>query len=223
MKFVSPISVHGRQTAWFSALMLACLSVAILSSVHMIGLVDTAAETRKTSLQSVELLDRLQYDMLRYRQIEAARALAISNGRDFETATLTELRTSIDQGLRQYGPLVRSTQDRWLAERFADTWRIYLLLDAKLTSFAERNDFTDASAFYSGEMRGVFNGMADQLGRAIHLRTEAALDAEDANAGLYGKLCAVIFAALLSVAGLVAIASGRKRKAAPRNAAGTSP
>jgi hypothetical protein len=203
--------------------MLACLSIAILSSVHMVRLADKAAEIRKTSLQSVELLDRLQYDMLRYRQIEAARALAISNGRDFEAAALTELRTSIEQDLRHYGPLASSVQDRWLADRFADTWRIYLLLDAKLTSFAERNDFTDASAFYSGEMRGVFNGMADQLERAIHLRTEAALDAEDANAGLYAKLCAVTFGALLSVAGLVAITSGRKRKGAPRNAAGTSP
>ncbi len=222
MKFVSPAAQHGP-TAWFAALMLALLSIAILSSVHMIGLAGQAAETRKASLQSVELLDHLQYDMLRYRQIEAARALAISNGRDFEAAQLTELRSGIEQYLRQYGPLVRSAQDRWLAERFADTWRIYLLLDTKLASFAERNDFTDASAFYSGEMRGVFNGMADQLDRAIHLRAEAAMEEEDANADLYGKLCGVIFGALLSVAGLVAVASGKKRRVAPRNAAGTSP
>jgi len=207
------MSAGGKQMVWFIVMLLVFVNVAVLSSAYMANLADQAAETRKTSLYSVELLGQIQYDMLRYRQIEAAHALSISNGRATERATLADLRDEIEKGMNQYAPLVRSSQDQWLADRFADAWRIYLILDAKLAGLSERNDLDNAGSFYTGEMRRVFNDMADQLDRAIKIRTAAARSAENASADLYGTQRSITLAAMLSVLVLAAAAIGRVRSA----------
>jgi methyl-accepting chemotaxis protein len=139
---------------------------------------------------------------MRYRQIQAALILAPTDeARTKEAATLNSLQDTISTGMKEYEPLITPGEERRLADAIVQGWAEYGALTPKLVQSASGGDQKAATAFYTGEMRTVFNTkVMDTLHADIDLNNKGGIKAADEGAVLYRTVHNLIIGALVLAA-----------------------
>lgn len=200
MAAMGSISTGTKKMAIFVALLLTLTYVAIIASSHMARLADLSSETRKTSLEEMELLGKTQYDMMRFRQIEATHGIVASSDRSSaETVMLGQLQKEIEIDLRQYAQLVGSGHEAVHATFFAKAWDDYLVLDQKMAILLADNASSEASQLYIGEMRRGFNALVAELTASIRARQDESMTAETQNSDLFMRLETLTVGTMITV------------------------
>ena len=194
---VSNWTIRSKVVAAFGLALAVTIALGLLSMQSLRGVNDVAADIRDNWLPATRVLGDFAFNTIRYRQIEAAAALASTDeGRAKETATLAAVREASAKGWKEYEPLIAPGEEQRLAEAIKQGWGEYVAMTPKLLEIA-KTDQKAATAFYTGEMRQTFNAkVMDVLRADIALNSQGGIKAANDGAAIYASAHTLIIVAL---------------------------
>ena len=181
-RIFSTISIRLKVVLAFTVVLLCTVGVGIFAVQRLDGVNRAAADIRDNSLPSTRILGDLAYHALRFRQLEAVRAIAPDAAAKAEEAA--KMRQSAEQAakaIKDFAPLVGDGEERRLADLITQLWPAYLALDTK---FVTIEDTTAAANLYRGEMRALFNKFQEALQAEIDFNVNEANGLADEGADL---------------------------------------
>ena len=199
-------SIYVKMAAAFASVLVVVLILGVIAINRLGSVNEHAAEIRNNYLPSTELLGRLSFTTMRYRQLEAAHILAATpEAKAKELGTMHAMAADADKYLHAYLALDASPAERALAEDISRAWSAYLVLSAKLTAISDRNNSAGAVGLYTGDERQTFNAYQVLIAKDIDAnanagKAEADLGAEIYNQTIYVVAGAIVLALLLCVA-----------------------
>lgn len=218
MSFFNNWSIRTKVAIAFGFVLAVTVSLGLVSLQRMSAVNDAAAEIRDDWLLGTRLLGDVAFNSMRYRQVEAAAVLASSDeARAKEADTLKSVVAAAAKAWTQYEPTITAGEERRLADQIKAGWSEYIALTPKLLDMAVKGDQKAATAFYTGEMRSVFNGkVMNPLHENIDLNTRGGQKAADEGAAIYASarvlvLVALALAAVLCVGAGLLIITGVSR------------
>ena len=195
------LSISAKVAAAFATVLLVVVVLGGLAIDRLGAVNDRAAEIRDNYLPSTELLGRLSFTTMRYRQLEAAHILATTpEAKAKEFATLHAMAADADKYVQAYEALEASPQEKALAEDIAKAWANYLTLSAKLMAISGTNDTAGAVKLYTGDERQTFNAYQTLIAKDIDGNSTAGKAAADRGSEIYAATRVVIVAAALLAA-----------------------
>jgi methyl-accepting chemotaxis protein len=186
-------SIRTKVTFAFSFVLLA------VASLSMAAIDEAAASIRDNYLPSTDMLGRIRFDMMRFRQVEATSLLlASTESRAKEATTLQTLKAEIADLQQRYEPFVDPGSERALIDGVKRDWAAYLELDAKMLEGSNDTDSVVKAALYTGEMRLAFNRAADQLAQDVTYNATQGTAAADEGTAIYHATRTIMIVAALT-------------------------
>jgi methyl-accepting chemotaxis protein len=197
-------SIAAKVAAAFAAVLIVVVVLGGVAIDRLGAVNDRAAEIRDDFLPSTEILGRLSFTTMRYRQLEAAHILAATpEAKAKELATIHAMAADADKYLRAYQALEASPEERALTDSIAHAWTAYLNLSEKLVAISDSGDIAGAVKLYTTDERQTFNAYQQQIAKDIDDNATGGKNAADRGAAIYQTtrivvVCAALLAALLS-------------------------
>ena len=209
MKFLSNWSIRTKVAVSFGFVLAVTVALGLVAIQRLGGVNSAAAEMRDDWLPSTRLVGDFAFNAIRYRQLEAAAVLAATDeARGKEVATMKSVAEAAAKDWHDYQPMVSDGNEQRLAEQIKQGWSDYVTLSQRLLEIAAKGDQKAATAFYTGEMRGVFNSKVMDLLRAdIDLNTAGGTKAADEGAAIYASARILVIGALV-IAALLCLVAG---------------
>jgi len=195
------LSIRNKVTLAFAIVCVVVISLGLFAMQRLDSVNRAAADIRDSALPKTRVLGELAYHTMRFRQLEATRALAPDTAtKAQEAAGMHRVGEQAAKAIQDFEPLVVQGEESRLADQVQQQWQAYLAVDGK---FMAMQDAVAAAALYRGEMRTGFNKFQDVLQAAITFNVNAARHAADGGAALYASMRvwiigALVLAALLS-------------------------
>jgi methyl-accepting chemotaxis protein len=179
-------------------LVLVLASTSGLFAVNRLSAVNGAADTiRSNWLPSVRALGDFKYNTMRYRQLQAAHILSVTDDEAAkEAATMATVAADADKAWLSYAPQISSPAEHDLADQIHQAWQTYLAANQKLIDLDRQHDDATSSRLYKGELRTSYNAFADLLSKDVELNAKGADAAAEFGADVYTSARLWIFIAL---------------------------
>jgi len=183
VSYLSNTSIRGKLLFTFIAIICFALAVGAFAVQRLGAVVAEAVVMRDTGLPSVRVLGMLAYDTERFRQLEAAYALAEgSDDRAKVAAKLATVMTQVKADFSGYAALIDAPEEKPRYAALEQMWQKYLGFHQNLLTSAEGGDRADTIDDYSGDMLTAFNKFQDSLQQLVDFNVRQGN--EDANASV---------------------------------------
>jgi methyl-accepting chemotaxis protein len=207
------MSIGRKVTLAFAMVCAIVIGLGLFAMQRLSDVNAIAADIRDGALPSTRILGELAYDMMRFRQLEATRALAPdAAAKAQEAAGMQQVAEQATKAIQTVEPLVTQGEESRLFDQVKQGWQAYLATDGQFVAMAD----AAAIASHRGDMRTQFNKFQAALQAVIAFNTKAGKQtADDANA-LYAStrvwiIGALVLAALLSALAGLGIIRGVSR------------
>ncbi len=199
------LGIGGKVILAFAAVLCCTIGLGLFSVNRLDSVNRAATEVRDGALPTTRILGELSYHTMRFRQLEATRALAPdAAARTQEAASMRRVGEQAAKSLQDIEPFVVAGEERRLADEMKQLWTAYLVLDAK---FLTIEDAGQAAGFYRGEMRTLFNKFQDALQAEIAFNVKQANEAVDQGTAL-GKAAHTWILIVLGLTALLCLIIG---------------
>jgi methyl-accepting chemotaxis protein len=208
MGWFQNLSIRSKVMAAFGAVLVVTVILGIFS-INRLSIVNDGAVTVSSNyLVSATSLSQIGENAMRYRQLQASYILSPDPAtRATTTQSMTTVLSNVDKGWTTYAPTIDPGYERGVADKFHSELTDYLAMNDKFMALAAAGKMAEASAYYTGEMRTLYNKFwADlQADHAYELKMgqKAAQDGADA----YSSARMLIIAAL-GIAAVICLAMG---------------
>ncbi|HTH97673.1 MAG TPA: MCP four helix bundle domain-containing protein, partial [Stellaceae bacterium] len=164
MRLLDNISIRAKVLAAFGIILVAIAALATVSIARMAVMNTNAESIRNQYLPNTNFIGVIRFDMMRFRQIEAAHVLETEPAdKAKEAATLSQLKQQIETVWSQYEKMPATGDEKAIRDNFRKSWQAYLAQDDQLLTLSNANLRDMATSLYIGDMRTVFNKVADRL------------------------------------------------------------
>ena len=202
------IRIRYKLALAFGLMFIVIMGLGALATQRMAAMNAAATDISRNYLTSTRILGIVAFDMVRYRQLEAAHAMALTPAeRDDEVKLMQPVLAELGSHWQSYQPLIHPGEERQLAEAFSTGWSAYLDLSKQFVALSDANNSAAARALYIGTMRDAFTKLTDALTTAQQLNTKEGRQRAADGAAIYAET-RVIVLATAGVALLLAIAAG---------------
>ena len=173
MKFFDDISISRKVIGLFISMVLLNLALSAVLVERLGKINDAAVELRDDYLVGLEIMGRIRYNMMRFRQVEAVTQLIPDiDAKKSEAKTLRVLEDAIAEDFKAYEPTIVIDEDRRLFNSYKPAWGNYLELSKKYFDLLFAGDNAAAIAFYRGEMRSTFNALGETVQKDFQLNVD---------------------------------------------------
>jgi methyl-accepting chemotaxis protein len=205
MQALSNRSIRAKVTAAFGFVLIVTIALGLLALQRLSSVNDVATEISDNWLPATKILGDFAYNIMRYRQLEAVRVLAATKeAQSKEEATMKTVAAAAAQNWHDYEAMIADDTERHLASEISRGWNDYQALSARLLALSAQ---TDQIAFYTGEMRSVFNNFKDSLQSDIDYNTQEGRRAANQGHEIFAAARLWIFGGL-ALAGLLCALAG---------------
>ncbi len=199
------MSIGRKVTLAFAMVCAVVIGLGLFAMQRLSDVNAIAADIRDGALPSTRILGELAYHTMRFRQLEATRALAPdAAAKAQEAAGMQQVAEQATKAIQTVEPLVTQGEESRLLDQVKQGWQAYLAADGQFVAMAD----AAAIASYRGDMRTQFNKFQAALQAVIAFNTKAGKQAADDAGALYATtqvwiIGALVLALLLSaMAGL---------------------
>jgi methyl-accepting chemotaxis protein len=197
-----------------SKVMLAFASILIITAVLGLFAINRLAVVNESSvtlssdyLVASNALGKVSYNSMRFRQLQAAHALAQTlENKAKEAATMRTVADEVTKAWQVYAPTEDAGQETVLAARVLPAWNDYVAMNEKFMALSNANQTAAATAFYTGEMRNGFHKFQDALQADMDYQVDAGNKESLASAETYSSSRTLILIALGLAATLCVVA-----------------
>ena len=176
------ISIRLKVILAFAVVLCCTIGIGAFALQRLDGVNRAAAGIRDSALPTTRILGEIAYHTIRFRQLEATRALASdATAKAQEAAGMLQVGEQAAKAIQTFDSLVAAGEERRLADQIKQQWQAYLVLDSK---FLTTQDAAAGVALYRGEMRDLFNKFTDLLQAEIAFNVTEAKRAADYGAAL---------------------------------------
>ena len=211
MALFDDLSIRRKVIASFGLVILVTIFLGLFSLSQLAQVDGQAAQIRNDWLPATEVLGRIKFDSMRYRQIEATHILQVApEKKQAEGATLTTLAEQVKQEFGEYRRLATTETAQRSADTLFSAWQHYLGLSSELIALSNKNDSATAVARYTDAdgtdgLRRNFNAYFKDLDAVIVDTVKNGKAAADSGAATYQAAKYWVFGIILAASLLCAI------------------
>ena len=211
MALFDDLSIRRKVIASFGLVILVTIFLGLFSLSQLAQVDGQAAQIRNDWLPATEVLGRIKFDSMRYRQIEATHILQVApEKKQAEGATLTTLAEQVKQEFGEYRRLATTEMAQRSADTLFSAWQHYLGLSSELIALSNKNDSATAVARYTDAdgtdgLRRNFNAYFKDLDAVIVDTVKNGKAAADSGAATYQAAKYWVFGIILAAILLCAI------------------
>ena len=202
---LSNVPIRTKIVGGFAAVLVCTVGLGLFA-LQRLGVMDhTSAVIRSVALPRTQALDDIEYQTMRYRQLEANAALAPDpDARRSDEATLARVGDAANRAFIAYGGLLHQDGERRRVAGIRHAWTGYLEQDGKYFSALHASDVDGAVGLYLGDMRSGFMLFQNRLHAEMTQNTTAAAAASRHGSKVHASarcwiLVAIGLAALLCI------------------------
>src|SRR5690349_16340594 len=208
MRWFENLSIRSKVMSAFATILVITAILGVFSINRLSAVNDTAVLLSNNYLAAADALGDLDYNSMRFRQLQAAHALASTpQGKAKEAATMRSTAEEVTKAWEQYAPTVDAGQERILADRVMPAWNAYVALNDKFLALSDANQTAAATALYTGEMRDAFHKFGDALNADQDYQLKSGKKEAEVSAETYSSSRTLILVAL-GIAATLCVAAG---------------
>jgi methyl-accepting chemotaxis protein len=204
MTWFNNMSVGRKLLLTFSAVVLFVMVLGGFALKALVDLDSTARELSGNWLPSVDMARGLQYQIARIRTNQLSVVLAKENDREEIRQTLRALEKAMSDSLKNFAPLISSSEERAAFQRLSDHYAAFLEADKALDLLISNPDAA-REAFFAG--RRQFRELLDDAEKLVQINKDGAGRSINAAEWTYENARTIIMAVVLVMVGL-AMAAG---------------
>lgn len=158
MSWFQNLSIRSKVMTAFGAVLAVTIVLGVFAISRLSIVNDGAMTVSDNYLVASNGLSELGENAVRYRQLQGSVALATSPAiKSAMLQSMTGVQTDEDKGWQTYAPTIDPGYERGVADRFHSELTDYYAMNGKFMELVDAGKTTEASAFYTGEMRTAFN------------------------------------------------------------------
>ncbi len=206
--FIKNASIKLQVLSAFTVVFAATSGLGLVSENRLGAVNAESVEIRTNYLPSTQMLGKLAYTAMQFRQREATQLLAEgTEAKATEAKKQAESLADYEALMRAYEPTIGDGEERRLVDSFSRKWRDYIALNGKLRKLEEAQDDVAATALYFGEQRTLFNQYYEDLRADLDFNEKMGSEAARRAEQVYLTTRTIIWSAL-ALAALLCVAAG---------------
>jgi len=208
MSWFQNLSIRSKVMTAFAAVLAVTVVLGVFSITRLSIVNDGAITVSDNYLVASNGLSDLAANAMRFRQLQASILLMTdASTRSSSLQTMTQVLAGADKGWNTYAPTIDPGYERGIADKFHGELTDYIAMNDKFMALANAGKTPEASVYYTGEMRTLYNKFwADlQSDEAYQLRMGQKATQDGAEA--YSSARILIMAAL-GLAAALCVAMG---------------
>ncbi|HVW72098.1 MAG TPA: methyl-accepting chemotaxis protein [Rhizomicrobium sp.] len=208
MSWFQNLSIRSKVMMAFGAVLAVTTMLGVFAITRLSVVNDGAVEISDNYLTSATSLSQLGQNAVRYRQLQAAVLLATNA--TVKNNMLQGMATALseaDKGWQSYSPHIDPGYERGVADRFHSELTDFYAMNGKLMELVDAGKTAEASAFYTGPMRDLFNKFWADLQADETYQMQSGQKAAQEGAQAYSSARTLIMGAL-GLAAALCIAMG---------------
>ena len=208
MSWFQNLTIRSKVMTAFAAVLIVTAILGVFSINRLSIVNDGAVTVSDNYLVAANGLAQLGENAIRYRQLQGSVVLATDPAtKNTMLQGMATAQSEEDKGWQTYAPTIDPGYERGVADRFHSELAEYYALNDKLMELVKAGKTADASTFYTGEARTVFNKFWEDLqaDQAYQLRMGRKATQDGAQA--YSSARLLIMGAL-GVAALLCVVMG---------------
>lgn len=208
MSWFQNLSIRSKVMTAFAAVLAVTVLLGVFSISRLSIVNDGAVTVSSNYLVAANGLSDIGANAMRFRQLQASYILVSDPAtRATTTQSMATTQSIVDKGWATYSPTIDPGYERGIADKFHSELSDYMAMNDKFMGLANAGKAAEASAYYTGEMRTLYNKFwADlQADEAYQLKMgqKATQDGADA----YSSARILIMSAL-GIAAVLCVAMG---------------
>ena len=158
MSWFHNLSIRSKVMTAFAAVLAVTIVLGVFS-INRLSIVNEGAVTISDNyLVAANGLSDLGQNAMRYRQLQGSFLLmADADTRATTTRSLSTSQAESEKGWVTYSPTIGAGYERDIADKFHSELTDYLAMNDKFMALANTGKTAEASAYYTGEMRTLYN------------------------------------------------------------------
>jgi methyl-accepting chemotaxis protein len=194
--------------AAFATVLAVTVLLAVFSMNRLSIVNDGAVTVSSNYLVSATSLSQIGENAMRYRQLQASYVLSSDPAtRATTTQSMTTVLSNVDKGWTTYSPVIDPGYERGVADKFHSELTDYLAMNDKFMALAASGKTAEAAAYYTGEMRTLYNKFWADLQADHAYQLKMGQKATQDGADTYSSARMLIMAAL-GIAAVLCVTMG---------------
>jgi methyl-accepting chemotaxis protein len=223
MTWFQKLNVSTKLLTVFSLIVAMTFSLGLYTTVQLGTLASETSEMKISWLPSVLTLSDISNDIQTYRRWELRSLLQTSQEESQALESqMAQKKTDVAKRMNSYVPLITSTEERSLYDRFVKAWSNYQFTSSHLKSLLSANKHKEAILYSENECRTAFAETLSMLDADRELNAKGAYAGATHNAEVTNITRNVIISINFGIV-LVAIIAGYLVKTAILRQLGTEP
>jgi len=164
MRWFENLSIRNKVMTAFASILIVTAILGVFAINRLSAVNANADDLSSNYLVAANSLAEIDYNTMRYRQLQAAHVLAATpEAKAKEEKTMATTVEVVRKAWDVYSPTVDAGQEKTLAEPIMPAWNEYVALNDKFFELSHANQTAAATALYTGEMRTAFHKFGDAL------------------------------------------------------------
>jgi methyl-accepting chemotaxis protein len=164
MRWFENLSIRNKVMTAFASILIVTAILGVFAINRLSAVNANADDLSSNYLVAANALAEIDYNTMRYRQLQAAHVLAATpEAKAKEEKTMATTVEAVRKAWESYSPTVDAGAEKALADPIMPAWNEYVALNDKFFELSHANQTAAATALYTGEMRTAFHKFGDAL------------------------------------------------------------
>ena len=193
---------NNRTIKWkivgvFSLILAVTIGLGAFAIQRLEAVDNYAADLSTNWLAASNALGHIYGDSMRYRQLQAAHAMASTpEQKAKEEATMHEVEAQVEASFKAYWPTIDSAEEKAIADPMQAMWRDYKTENEKFLKLSHAGKFNATYDAYVGQLRTDFNKYYDQVKADMAFQAKGGQKEKEDSAATYASARLWIFSAI---------------------------
>ncbi len=158
MSWFQNLSIRSKVMTAFAAVLAVTIVLGVFSITRLSIVNDGAITVSDNYLVASNGLSDLASNAMRYRQLQASYLLVTDPAaKATSLQSMTSTLSGTERGWATYSPTIDPGYERGIADKFHGELTDYIAMNDKFMTLANAGKTAEASAYYTGEMRTLYN------------------------------------------------------------------
>ncbi len=202
------LRIGMKLSAVLGILLVALIGLGLLSINRISVVNDQSTIIAENWLPSVDIVDKLNMNTSDLRIAQGTHIMSTTEEEMAKAEGDIEAQIKIIADNRKiYEPLISSTQEKEIYDKFSQQWDQYLLVSKDIVDLSRQNKNEEAAALFKGEARKIFDDASATLTDLAKLNKEGAEAASAEGDAIYASSRIILIASLVTAIVLSVIAA----------------
>ena len=197
MSWFQNLTIRSKVMTAFATILVVTAILGVFAINRLSAVNDNVIDLADNYLVASSALAEVDYNSMRFRQLQAAHALAPTpEAKAKEVETMRGTVEGVRKAWDQYAPTIDPGEEKGLAAKVMPAWNAYVALNDKFIALSSAGQTAAATALYTGEMRDAFHAFGDALQADQDYQLKAGAKKRADSAETYSQSRSMILGAL---------------------------